>query len=133
MLRLRLAGVAGLIAFFPIFWLFTWITGSNDIGAIIALLLGFVGVPVLIHKLWRPAATGEGKIKNRVLGAVGVIWGGAVLIHGLMKGGSEGEGAYAQAQGGALVFGGLMVAVGLYYLLKRYNKSDAQSSSPSPQ
>jgi len=133
MLRLLLACVAGLIAFFPIFWLFTWITGSNDTGAIIALVLGFVGVPALILKFWRPTATGEGKIKNRVLGAVGVLWGGAVLVHGLMKGGPAGEGAYAQGQGTALVFGGLMFAVGLYYLFKRNNKSDAQSGPSNPQ
>lgn len=133
MLRLLVAGVAGLTAFFPIFWLFTWITGSNDTGAIIALVLGFVGVPALILKLWRPTATGEGKIKNRVLGAVGAIWGGAILIYGLMKGGPEGEGAYAQGQGASFVFGALMFAVGLYYLFKRNKQSDAQSGPPSPQ
>jgi hypothetical protein len=124
MLRLLVAALAGLIAFFPIFWLFTWITDRNDIGAIIALPLGFVGVPALTLKFWR--ITRESGRKNRVLGVVGVIWGGAILIYAVVKGAPEGGGAYAQGQGAGLVLGGLMFAVGLYYLFKRSGKSDTQ-------
>lgn len=54
----------------------------------------------------------------RILGAIGVLWGGAILVVGLMKGGPRGEGAYAAGQVGGLVFGGLLFVVGLYYLVK---------------
>lgn len=124
MLRILVAALLGLIAFFPIFWLCTWNTGSNEMGAIIALALSFVGVPVLTLKWWR--TTGETGMRNRVLGAVGVIWGGAMLVYGLVQGGPEGSGAYAQGQGAGLVLGGLMFAVGLYYLFRPNGKSDAQ-------
>jgi hypothetical protein len=65
MLRLLAIGVAALATFFLIFWAITWITGSNDIGGWAALVLGFLGIPVLLLKLWpgKPAGSNcpEGK------------------------------------------------------------------------
>lgn len=45
-------------------------------------------------------------MRNRILGAVGVLWGGAVLVNGLLRGGAgEGGGAYAAGRSAGLVFG----------------------------
>ena len=55
-------------------------------------------------------------MRNRILGGIGVVWGGAVLIYALMNGGPQGEGAYAAGQTGGLIFGGVLFVVGLYYL-----------------
>jgi hypothetical protein len=123
MLRLLAAGLAGLIAFFPLFWLFTWITGDDDSGAVLAIVLGFLGVPALILSLWRGSA--RGRTRNRLFGTIGVIWGGGVLIAGLVRGGPEGTGAYAQGNGAGLVFGGLLFVAGLYYLIKGDKKPTA--------
>lgn len=58
MLRLLLIGIASLVACFPIFWLATWATGSNDVGGWSALTLAFVGVPVLLLRIWRAPFSG---------------------------------------------------------------------------
>jgi hypothetical protein len=57
-------------------------------------------------------------MRNRIFGAIGVIWGGAVLVYSLTKGGPQGQGAYAAGEIGAMIFGGVMFVVGLYYLIK---------------
>lgn len=57
-------------------------------------------------------------MRNRILGAIGVIWGGAILLSGLLRGVPEGEGAYAQGRAVGFAFGALLFAVGLYFLFK---------------
>jgi len=54
LLRLLVAAIAGLVSFFPLFWLSALASGSNSVGVWVALPLGFIGVPVLVLKLWRP-------------------------------------------------------------------------------
>lgn len=56
--------------------------------------------------------------RNRILGAIGFIWGAGVLISRVA--GSEGaaEGAYATGQSAGLIFGALLAVVGLYYLVR---------------
>src|SRR5687768_421134 len=83
MLRLLVAGIAGLTAFFPLFWLFEWLTGSNDVGALVALPLGFVGVPALLLRLW--PRSGARHSRNRIMGAIAVIWGGAIVAFGFVN------------------------------------------------
>jgi hypothetical protein len=56
-------------------------------------------------------------LRNRIFGAIGVIWGGGMLYQGLTKGVS-GQGAYAAGQTAAYVLGALMLVVGGRYLLK---------------
>jgi hypothetical protein len=56
-------------------------------------------------------------MRNRIVGAIGVLWGGGMLYQGLTKGVS-GQGAYAAGQTAAYVFGALMLIVGIYYFLK---------------
>ncbi len=57
-------------------------------------------------------------MRNRILGGIGVVWGGAILLFSLLKGGPQGEGAYAAGQTMGMIFGGLLLVVGFYYLIK---------------
>src|SRR5690349_13119969 len=54
----------------------------------------------------------KGQIKNRILGGVGVVWGGAILVYGFLTGVPQGRGAYAAGGIAGLVFGGLLFVVG---------------------
>lgn len=57
-------------------------------------------------------------MRNRIFGGIGVVWGGGVLIYSLIKGGPQGQGAYAAGQTGGLIFGALLLVIGLYFLIK---------------
>jgi len=61
-------------------------------------------------------------MRNRIFGAIGVLWGGFILVSGYVRG-LHGNGAYAAGQmiGGA--FGVLLVLVGGYYLAKGGQKA----------
>jgi hypothetical protein len=58
--------------------------------------------------------------KNRVFGLIGVLWGGGVLLARLARGSADtaANAAYASGQMVGLVFGALLLVVGLYYLVK---------------
>ncbi len=58
-------------------------------------------------------------MRNKILGTIGVIWGGAILVSAFSRGGPQGSGAYAAGQTGGIVFGALLLIVGAYYFLKR--------------
>ena len=64
-------------------------------------------------------------MRNRILGAIGFVWGGAMLVRACIVGGPQGTGAYRQGQIAALVFAALLVIVGGYYLIK--GKGSAKS------
>lgn len=68
-------------------------------------------------------------MRNRVLGAIGVLWGGAILLRRL-TGGSVGEGAeaYGAGQAAGLVFAVLLLVVGLYYLVRGSGSTRPKSS-----
>jgi hypothetical protein len=57
-------------------------------------------------------------MRNRIFGAIGMTWGGLMLVSSFMRGGPQGSGAYAAGQTGALVFAVLLVMIGGYYLAK---------------
>lgn len=116
MLRLLVASLAGLISFFPIFWLATWITGDNNIGAWSALPVAFIAVPVLVLRAWR--SQGDASRRNRVFGVIGIVWGGLILVSGPMRGSFHESEAYGQGRSAGLIFGGLLFAAGLYYFIK---------------
>jgi hypothetical protein len=63
-------------------------------------------------------------MSNRLLGTIGVLWGGGILLFGL-SGGShvKGTGAYAAGQTTGWLFGLLLFPVGIYYLAKSPTKS----------
>jgi hypothetical protein len=62
-------------------------------------------------------------MRNRIFGAIGLIWGGLMLVSAFLRGGPQGTGSYAVGQTAALVFAVLLVLVGGYYLTKRGEKS----------
>lgn len=62
----------------------------------------------------------QGKVmRNKIFGAIGALWGGAVLFNGILGQPQQGASAYQAGQTGALIFGGLMLVVGLYYFFKK--------------
>jgi uncharacterized membrane protein YfcA len=69
-------------------------------------------------------------MRDRVLGAIGVIWGGLILV-GRLGGGDPvtGAGAYAAGQMTGLIFGVLLLVVGLYYLTR--SRRSTRQKSPS--
>jgi hypothetical protein len=62
-------------------------------------------------------------MRNRIFGAIGVIWGGLILVSAYLRGGPQGSGSYAAGQTGALVFAVLLMLVGGFYLLKGGQKT----------
>jgi hypothetical protein len=57
-------------------------------------------------------------MRNRVFGAIAVLWGGAILGKGYFSGGPVGSGAYRDGQIAAFIFAALLVLAGGYYLIK---------------
>lgn len=57
-------------------------------------------------------------MRNRICGAIGVLWGGAILLKSYLSGGPVGSGAFLAGQIAALLFAALLVVVGAYYLMK---------------
>jgi hypothetical protein len=57
-------------------------------------------------------------MRNRIFGALGVVWGGLMLVSAFLRGGPQGSGSYAAGQTAALVFAVLLVVVGGYNLMK---------------
>jgi len=58
-------------------------------------------------------------LRNRILGAIAVIWGSLILMARLGGGDPvDGAGAYAAGQMTGLVFAVVLVVVGLYYLIR---------------
>lgn len=58
-------------------------------------------------------------MRNRIFGAIGVFWGGGILARWFLAGEQSGNSAYQAGQNSAALFGALLFAVGLYYLLKK--------------
>jgi hypothetical protein len=63
-------------------------------------------------------------MRNRIMGAIGILWGGSLLLFKLLGGGQpQGSGAYGAGQTGGLIFGALLMAVGMYCFVKSLSKS----------
>jgi hypothetical protein len=63
-------------------------------------------------------------VRNRILGAIAVLWGAGLILFKLLGSDqTQAKGAYSAGQTGGLVFGGLLLAAGLYYLIKTPSKS----------
>jgi LPXTG-motif cell wall-anchored protein len=59
-------------------------------------------------------------VRNRIFGGIGVIWGALIIYGGLSSPASEaGSAAYKNGQTGALVFGAVLLGLGLYYFFKK--------------
>jgi hypothetical protein len=61
-------------------------------------------------------------MRSRIFGAIGVVWGGVILVSGYVRG-LHGNGAYAAGQMIGLAFGALLLLVGARYLLKSGQKA----------
>ena len=59
-------------------------------------------------------------MRNRIFGAIGVIWGGLVLFNALASGGPApgGNAAYSAGKFVGVALGALLFVAGLYYLIK---------------
>ena len=69
-------------------------------------------------------------MKNRIFGAIGVLWGGAVAFRTFTMQHSGGSSAYHAGESAAGYFGLAMFAAGLYYLVKGSGKSNAEKDKP---
>jgi hypothetical protein len=59
-------------------------------------------------------------MRNKIFGGIGVLWGGAILVRWIASGNpSAGSSAYQAGQSGAVIFGALMFAVGMYYVFRK--------------
>lgn len=62
-------------------------------------------------------------MRNKIVGGIGMLWGGAILANQILGGPSDESEAYQVGQTVAMVFGGLMFVVGAYYLFKKSGNS----------
>lgn len=58
-------------------------------------------------------------MRNRIFGAIGIIWGGAILLNWLTARAPAGSGAYQSGSTAAVVFGAVMFGAGLYYFFRK--------------
>jgi LPXTG-motif cell wall-anchored protein len=59
-------------------------------------------------------------MRNKIFGGIGILWGGALLVRWLMADApASGASAYQSGQSAAVVFGILLLIVGLYYFFKK--------------
>jgi hypothetical protein len=63
-------------------------------------------------------------MSHRLIGVIGVLWGGGMLLFGLLSGGqAQVKGAYAAGQSVGWLFGLVLFLTGIYYLAKSPKKS----------
>jgi predicted transporter len=55
-------------------------------------------------------------MRNIILGAVGIVWGGLLLLRLLLVG-LQGSGAFYAGEVTAVIFGAVMFLAGIYYLV----------------
>lgn len=55
---------------------------------------------------------------DRIVGAVGILWGGYVLVGAALRAGSEGTAAFGRSQLSGLVLAALFVIAGAYFLVR---------------
>jgi hypothetical protein len=61
-------------------------------------------------------------MRNRIFGAIGVIWGGAVLASAFLRDSPAGSNAYSAGNAVGIGFGALLFVVGGYYLFRGAKK-----------
>lgn len=80
------------------------------------------GVTVIAKRQWANTGLGwklrSGFMRNRIFGAIGIVWGGLILLSTFFRRGPQGSGSYAAGQNAALGFAVLLVLVGGYYVAK---------------
>jgi hypothetical protein len=63
------------------------------------------------------------------MGGTGVVWGGAVVLYGLL-GQERAGGAYGAGQVAGIIFGAVLLLAGLYYLITRDSASQIRLVAP---
>ena len=59
-------------------------------------------------------------MRNKIFDGVGVSWGALILYNGLLSPASEaGSEAYENGQTAVLIFGAILLELGLYYFFKK--------------
>ena len=58
-------------------------------------------------------------MRDRIFGAIGIIWGGAILVFTVVRGGPQGRGAYGAGELAGVILGALMLIAGLYTFFKK--------------
>ncbi|MEJ2143449.1 MAG: hypothetical protein P8Y24_14080 [Gammaproteobacteria bacterium] len=58
-------------------------------------------------------------MRNKIFGAIGILWGGAILLNWLTTDSSVGNQVYQSGQSTAAIFGTLMLIAGIYYFFKK--------------
>ena len=58
-------------------------------------------------------------MRNKIFGAIGVLWGGMILLNWLTADPPSGSAAYQHGHSAAVVFGVVMLVAGLYYFFKK--------------
>ncbi len=58
-------------------------------------------------------------MRNRIFGAIGILWGGAIVVNWLLSSPAPASQAYQVGQFGGVLFGALVFLAGLYYIFKR--------------
>ncbi len=62
----------------------------------------------------------EAPMRNKIFGGIGILWGGALVLRRMLSDSpATGSDAYQAGQSGAVVFGALLLVVGLYYFFKK--------------
>lgn len=68
-------------------------------------------------------------MRNRIFGAIGVLWGGLILLGRVASDRPvDGSAAYAAGQMAGLIFAGLLVVVGLFYVIRGGGSARTRSS-----
>ena len=59
-------------------------------------------------------------MRNKIFGGIGILWGGAIVLRWLVTDTTAaGNAAYQSGQSGAVLFGALLLGVGLYTFFKK--------------
>lgn len=56
-------------------------------------------------------------MRNKIFGGIGILWGGAILLRGLLVG-TSGSGSYQSGQWAGVAIGALFLIAGLYTFFK---------------
>lgn len=60
---------------------------------------------------------------TRILATIGAVWGGGILLSGILGRGPEISGDHAQGQAIGFLIGAVLFGVGVYFLLRGGKKS----------
>ena len=58
-------------------------------------------------------------MKDKILGGIGVLWGGGLVVRWLLTDEQSTNSAYQAGQDTAVMFGAVMLVIGAYYLFRK--------------